>query len=52
MKLAGALNQRKYSVWNAFRVMTFGTSFGPAPFFGEDEYSGRMILNGWNFNLK
>ncbi|NQX40647.1 RHS repeat-associated core domain-containing protein [Pedobacter steynii] len=52
MKLAGALQQRKYSFWNALRIVTFGTSFGSAPFYGEEEYSGRMILNGWNSNRK
>jgi hypothetical protein len=47
MKLAGALNVREFNKWNAFRIVTFGTSFGPAPWYGEDEYSGRQIQNGW-----
>ena len=40
----GNINQKKYSDFNAFRIVTFGTAFGPAPYFGEDEYSGRMIV--------
>ncbi len=52
MKLAGALNQQKFSSFNAFRIVTFGTAFGSAPYYGEDEYSGRMILNGWGSNRK
>lgn len=52
MKLAGVLNQKKYSKFNASRIVTYGASFGPAPYFGEDEYSGRMILNGWNSKRK
>ena len=48
MKLAGALNQNKYSTPNAIKIVMFGTSYGSAPYFGEDEYSGRMILKGWN----
>ncbi|WP_240915171.1 RHS repeat-associated core domain-containing protein [Chitinophaga oryziterrae] len=47
MKLAGALNVGEFNKWNAFRIVTFGTSFGPAPWYGEDEYSGRQIQNGW-----
>jgi tryptophan synthase beta subunit len=25
-----------------------GTSFGPAPWYGEIEYTGRMVKLGWN----
>jgi hypothetical protein len=49
MKLAGTSQQRKWNAWNAFSVVSFGTSFGEAPYYGEQEYSGRMILRGWNY---
>jgi hypothetical protein len=48
MKLAWALQLGQYNKWNAFRITTFGTSFGPAPWYGEIEYTGRMVKLGWD----
>ena len=48
MKLAGALQVGQYNTWNAFRITTFGTSFGPAPWYGEINYTGRRVQEGWN----
>ncbi|RBL91427.1 hypothetical protein DF182_02055 [Chitinophaga flava] len=47
MKLAGALNVKQYNMRNASKILIFGTEFGPAPWYGEDEYSGRRIKQGW-----
>jgi hypothetical protein len=47
MKLAGALQVGAYNKWNAFRIVTFGTSFGPAPWYGEIEYTGRRVKEGY-----
>ena len=52
MKLAGALNQKQFTSKNAGMIVIFGKSFGPRPYYGEDEYSGRMILEGWNSKRK
>jgi RHS repeat-associated protein len=48
MKLAGALQQNKYSKINAAKIVMFGVSYGPAPWYGEMNYSGRMIKMGWD----
>ena len=50
MKLAGALQQREYSVKNAIKIVLLGRQFGPAPYYGEMEYSGRMISLGWDWS--
>jgi hypothetical protein len=42
-----AFNVKKYNNINAARIVVFGVSFGPAPWYGEDAYSGRMIKRGW-----
>lgn len=47
MKLAGALNVKKCNSINAGKIVLFGISYGPAPYYGEDAYSGRMIDKGW-----
>lgn len=52
MKLAGAYQQGKYTTTNAMKIVVFGTSYGPAPWFGEDAYSGRMVKKGWNCGRK
>jgi RHS repeat-associated protein len=52
MKLAGAYQVGKLSAFNAARIVTFGTSFGPAPYYGEQPYSGRRILQGINAGLQ
>ena len=53
MNLAGSLQQEKYNgVWTAFDIIFLGKTFGEAPYYGEIEYSGRMIINGWNTKLK
>ncbi|GAA4450445.1 hypothetical protein GCM10023092_06310 [Rurimicrobium arvi] len=46
LKLAGALNVGKYTKINAVKIVTLGTAFGPPPYYGEDEYSGRRIVEG------
>jgi hypothetical protein len=43
VKLAGALQQRKFTPTNAFLITYFWKSFGPAPYYGEENYSGRRI---------
>jgi len=53
MKLAGA-----YQVLGglpkstAAIILTTGKSYGPAPYYGEQEYSGRRILQGINYGTK
>lgn len=46
MKLAGAYQVGKFSTLNAMKILLFGTSFGKSPYFGEEPYSGRRILQG------
>ena len=51
MNLAGAYQQKKYQGDStAYDIIFKGTTFGPAPYYGEEPYSGRMILRGWNSN--
>ncbi|RAJ83324.1 hypothetical protein CLV59_103288 [Chitinophaga dinghuensis] len=47
MKLAGALQQGQYNKVNAAKIVLFGTSYGPTPWYGEQEYTGRMVKLGW-----
>lgn len=47
MKLAGALQQNKFNIVSAFNIITTGVSFGPAPYYGEINYTGRMTKRGW-----
>jgi RHS repeat-associated protein len=47
MKLAGALQVGQYNKTNAAKIVTFGTAFGPAPWYGEIPYTGRMVKQGW-----
>ena len=47
MKLAGALQVGQYNKTNAARIVSFGTAFGPAPWYGEIPYTGRMVKQGW-----
>jgi RHS repeat-associated protein len=48
IKLAGALQQGHYNKWNAGLITLFGhPTFGPAPYYGEQNYTGRMVLQGW-----
>lgn len=46
MKLAGAHQLNELSNFNAVRIVLFGIEYGPAPYYGEMEYSGRRILEG------
>ena len=48
MKLAGALQTGNYDKWNAAKIVTYGKSYGPAPYYGEIEYTGRRVIEGWN----
>jgi len=52
MKLAGAYQVGKLSKFNIFRILTYGASFGPAPYYGEENYSGRRIQEGINAGNK
>lgn len=52
MKLAGAYQLNLLTLANVFKILTFGTSFGPPPFYGEETYSGRRILEGINAGNK
>ncbi|WP_428331559.1 hypothetical protein [Mucilaginibacter sp.] len=48
MKLAGALQQSHYNKMNAGLMTLFcHPTFGPAPYYGEQDYTGRMVLQGW-----
>lgn len=46
MKLAGAYQVGQLTKKNIFKIVMFGTSFGPVPYYGEEPYSGRRILQG------
>ncbi|MBC7410092.1 MAG: RHS repeat-associated core domain-containing protein [Arcicella sp.] len=48
MKLAGAYQAGELNDANIIRILTYGASFGPAPYYGEEDYSGRRILEGIN----
>lgn len=52
MKLAGAYQVRKLTPANAAKILTTGAAFGPAPYYGEQPYSGRMIQMGINAGSK
>jgi len=52
MKLAGAYQVRQLTMANILRIITYGASFGPAPYYGEEPYSGRRILEGTNAGNK
>jgi RHS repeat-associated protein len=52
MKLAGAYQQKELSYVNAALIVTTGMSFGPAPYYGEETYSGRRIQEGINAGNK
>jgi hypothetical protein len=49
MKLAGALQQGQFNRTNAAEILLFGRQFGPAPYYGEEGYSGRRILEGFEY---
>jgi hypothetical protein len=49
MKLAGALQQGQFNRTNAAEILLFGKQFGPAPYYGEEGYSGRRILEGFEY---
>jgi len=46
MKLAGAYQVGELTKFNILRIMTYGAQFGPAPYYGEMNYSGRRIAEG------
>ena len=48
MKMAGALHTGNWSKGNAIKIFLLGKSYGPAPWYGEIPYAGRMIKAGWN----
>lgn len=52
MKMAGALHTGNWSNANAAGIILKGTSYGPAPYYGEIPYAGRMIEKGWNTGAK
>ena len=49
MKLAGMLHQKQWTKINAGRVLFFGKTYGPAPWYGEIEYAGRINRMGYNY---
>ena len=49
MKLAGALQQGQFTKANAISIITTGKAFGPAPWYGEEGYSGRRIQEGFEY---
>ncbi|WP_149526260.1 hypothetical protein [Sphingobacterium hotanense] len=52
MKLAAAYHQGQLSMKNIGLILLFGKSFGPTPYYGEQPYSGRRILQGINYGTK
>jgi RHS repeat-associated protein len=52
LKLAGAVHTGDFNKINAARIVLFGTSFGPPPWYGEIEYAGRRFSSGWNRSKK
>jgi len=46
-KLAGAFQQGRFSKIDIARIMFNGAAFGPAPYYGEIPYSGRMQIEGF-----
>lgn len=48
MKMAGAVHTGNWSKINAVKILLFGRSYGPPPWYGEIEYAGRRIKAGWN----
>ncbi|WP_177318717.1 hypothetical protein [Chitinophaga sancti] len=46
MRLTGALQQREYTKWNAFKIMVGNAQYGPAPYYGEINYTGMMVEKG------
>ncbi|UXX80879.1 hypothetical protein N7E81_07170 [Reichenbachiella carrageenanivorans] len=48
MNIAGGLH-KGLPAWRAAKNVIFnGTEYGPAPYYGEVPYAGRMILLGWD----
>ncbi len=52
MRLAGALQQKKYNIFSAAAILLFKIEYGPAPWFGEMNYTGRMVQKGWETTRK
>lgn len=53
MNLAGSLQQNQYEGFKTARDIIFnGKTFGKYPYYGEEPYSGRMIIKGFNNNIK
>jgi len=50
MKIAGAYQvlDKQLSRTVMLDILVNGASYGPAPYYGEQEYSGRWILEGMN----
>jgi hypothetical protein len=54
MGLAGALQTKDWDghgKGKAFMILEFGVRYGDAPYYGEIEYSGRMISKGYDAGL-
>ncbi|HLO85024.1 MAG TPA: hypothetical protein VK203_08450 [Nostocaceae cyanobacterium] len=52
MKLAGAYQLKLLTKLNILRILSYGASFASPPFYGEESYSGRRILQGINAGNK
>jgi RHS repeat-associated protein len=52
MKLAGAYQLKRLTKYNILRILLYGASFAPPPYYGEENYSGRRILQGINAGNK
>jgi len=48
MKMAGALHQGEWSRTTALKILTYGASYGPPPYYGEIPYARRMTSAGWD----
>jgi RHS repeat-associated protein len=51
MKIAGAVQQGVWSKTTAAKILTYGKAYGPAPWYGEIEYTGRRIQQGFNYGV-
>jgi hypothetical protein len=49
MRLAGAYHSKgTLTRGMVANILLNNASYGPAPYYGEIPYAGRMIVNGWN----
>ena|SRR5690554_6486437 len=53
MNLAGSYQKKQFNgISTAADIIFKGKTFGPPPYYGEEPYSGRMIIQGWDSKRK